>query len=111
MNETHQGLHPAFDYPTTHRGAKENCSAPDCVDTGIFTLPADWGIHCPHGHHIYRKDEAATEDERFPVGMFVTPWPCPEDGCTQQKAEQELEAEAQAALEDFHGSFDIWSGA
>ncbi|WP_331756339.1 hypothetical protein OHA04_45495 (plasmid) [Streptomyces sp. NBC_01590] len=99
INVTHDG-DDQMGAPTTHRGLRENCPAPECQDRVIEAEEA-WGVYCEHGHRIVERDPDLTDPEGHPVGRLVTPWPCHEDDCSLERfqaAEQADEDECWASL-------------
>lgn len=104
--ETHEGLHPAFGYLTTHRGAQSTCSSPDCVSLQPVAVPEGWGSYCPHGEHIVVHDPAHTDEDGYPLGVVVEPWPCGE--CTREEfeaAEEQAYADSLPSYEEIYGLY------
>lgn len=107
MNEeTHEGLHPAFGYFTTHRGAQENCSLPDCAGRQPVVVPEDWGAWCPHGRHVVVRDPERVDEDGYPVGKAVDPWPC--DRCTLAEFEAAEEQRYQDSLPSYEEIYGLY---
>jgi len=104
--ETHEGLHPAFGYPTTHRGAQNTCPSPDCAGRQPVVVPENWGAYCPHGEHVVVHDPEMLTDLGEPLGRVVEPWPCTD--CTREQfdeAQQQAYEETLPSYEEIYGLY------
>lgn len=63
--------------------------------THINGVPVDqFGVWCPHGVRIMVADPA--DSSEYPECVYVEPWPCREQDCTQQGYEAGMQEEVAA---------------
>jgi hypothetical protein len=67
-------------------------------DPPINGVPADrWGTWCEHGKRVMVPDPHRDLADPYPAAVIADPWPCEAPGCTPQRLEAELVAEAHEA--------------